>query len=167
MRIHDGITTLRRLHPDDQPVFLAYRNDPDVARYQSWPQMTAAETAGFLHHCATIDPLLRPDHWTQIAVANTATDALIGDMGLHLSADGSEAEIGITLQAASQRMGHATRAMRLGVDHLFQTTDITRIIAGADARNTPSLALIRRLGFVQTGVTTVEGVTEIDFEVVR
>lgn len=164
MRISGDITTLRRLHPTDKDTFLAYRNDPDVARYQNWPQLSDKAATGFLYHMQSVTPLLRPGHWAQIAVADATTDHLIGDMGLFLSQDGTEAEIGITLQSASQCQGHAFRAMQMAMTYLFNTTNITRIIAGADARNTRSLALIHRLPFVETDQTWVDGLLEINFE---
>ena len=156
-------TTLRRFHAKDLDPFLAYRDDPEIARFQSWEAMSREKAAGFIAHMASIDPLLRPGHWTQIAIAQTATDDLIGDMGLYLSNDGLEAEIGITLARSSHGQGHAMRACQLAVGLLFDRTAITRINAFADARNTASRRLCDRLGFTFVGSETTDGVEEAVF----
>lgn len=167
MRLINDITTLRRMAPDDLAAFQAYRRDPDIARYQSWEEMDDTRASRFLHHCATVDPLLRPGHWTQIAVADTETNALIGDMGLRLAEDESEAETGITLAAAHHGKGHAQRAMHLAVALLFDTTPIHRIRAWADIRNTASVTLLHRCGFAFLGHEVTDGIKEAAFEMRR
>lgn len=156
-------TVLRRLSRDDLVAFQAYRTDPNVAKYQSWQMMDDAETHSFLEHMATTTPLMRPGNWTQIAVAQKSSDSLLGDMGLHLSADSEEAEIGITLATDSQGKGHATRAVEMATAWLFDTTPITRIHAWADIRNVPSRRLLERAGFNQIRIEVTNGVTEAAF----
>src|SRR6185437_16278254 len=39
---------LRRFREDDLEPFLAYRNDPEVARYQSWEHTSLAEAQAFI-----------------------------------------------------------------------------------------------------------------------
>ena len=39
---------LRRFAEADLPAFIAYRNDPDVARYQSWEGISEAEAVAFV-----------------------------------------------------------------------------------------------------------------------
>lgn len=163
MRLTSGTTTLRRLQPADLSIFQAYRQDPDIARYQDWEAMSDARATGFLTHMARITPLMRLGQWAQVAVTHTGTDVLIGDMGLYLSEDGTEAEVGITLAAAHHGQGHATRALRLASQFLFDETEIAHIRAYADVRNTPSRALMKRAGFTQTGTTTTAGVKEAVF----
>ncbi|WP_299728245.1 GNAT family N-acetyltransferase [uncultured Tateyamaria sp.] len=163
MRLTTQSTTLRRLSPDDLRAFQAYRNDPVVAQFQSWEAMDDDRAAGFLTHAATSEPLFTPGHWTQIAVADAETDALLGDMGLHLSQDQTEAELGITLARAAQGQGHATRAVALAVGLLFDETPIDRIRAWADIRNMASQNLMVRAGFTEIGIEVTDGVTEAAF----
>ncbi|WP_415405175.1 GNAT family N-acetyltransferase [Tateyamaria sp. SN3-11] len=163
MRLTSHATTLRRLSPGDLAAFQAYRNDPIVARFQSWEQMDDAKATHFLTHASAITPLLRPGHWTQIAVADSETDALLGDMGLHLATDQASAELGITLARTAQGQGHATRAVSLAVALLLDTTRIAKINAWAEVNNAPSRRLMERTGFVQTGIETTDGVTEAVF----
>lgn len=163
MRLVSDTTALRRLHPDDLHAFLAYRNDPVVAQYQSWDAMDTDEATGFLSQMASITPLLRPGHWTQIAIAEATSDALLGDMGLHLSRDSTEAEMGITLSRAAQGHGHATRSVALAAKLLFDTSPITHIRAWADTRNTASCRLMLRAGFKHLGVEVTDGLSEDAF----
>lgn len=157
MRLTDGPTVLRRLTPDDVGPFLAYRSDPEVAKFQSWDAMGEHEAIRFLDHMQKVSPLMRTGQWTQIAVSEAGSDFLIGDMGWHLSESGREIELGITLARAAQGLGHATRAIRLAIDHLSGTTQVSRFKAYADLRNAPSRALLRRSGFTSLGTEIAEG----------
>ncbi|MDA7427501.1 GNAT family N-acetyltransferase [Primorskyibacter aestuariivivens] len=141
---------LRRMAEGDLDRFLAYRSDPEVARYQSWEVMDRDRARGFLAHCAVVTPLLRPGHWVQIAVASSHDDRLLGDMGLFLSEDGTLAELGITLSRDAQGQGRAIEAMRLACDLVFGHTQAQRILGIADIRNAASLTLLQRAGFTFT-----------------
>ncbi|MEP4196330.1 MAG: GNAT family N-acetyltransferase [Aliishimia sp.] len=117
-------------------------------------------------------PLIRPGHWLQIhwlqiGVAEEETNTLIGDMGWHLSTDGNEAELGITLAKDHHKKGHATRAIRMAMRDVLSTTKADRIIAYADLRNLPSRALMQRVGFTSLGQQTHERVVEEVFEFLR
>jgi len=71
---------------------------------------------------------------------------LIGDIGLFLANDGSQAEIGFTLRRESQGQGMATAAVCDAIEFLFEQTDVQRVIAITDARNLPSVRLLERVG---------------------
>lgn len=154
---------LRRLRETDLDSFLAYRSDPEVARFQSWDQMDRDRMAAFIAHCAS-GPLFTPGQWCQIGIARKSDSALIGDLGIHVSADKTEAELGITLSGAAQGKGLGFQAFGLGRDLIFAQTPVARIWAITDARNTPSLRMIARCGFQLDRQETVwdggENVTE-------
>lgn len=157
---------LRRLTKADLAQFQAYRNDPEVARYQSWAEMDDKAALRFLAAMETV-PLLDPGAWSQIGIARPSDDLLVGDMGWFLSKDPGEAELGITLAQAFQRQGIATGAMRLAAAHVFSNSDVERIIAYADVRNEASCALMPSAGFTQIGTEVTDGVTEHLFELRR
>lgn len=160
-------TALRRLHPNDVDPFLAYRSDPDVARFQSWEATDHDSALQFLTEMCVVQPLLRPGKWVQIGVVTAQDDALIGDMGWFLSEDRREAEIGISLAGDHQGKGHATRAVQMALQHIFENSDVRRIVGFADLRNLPSRALLRRSGFASLGPQVFEGVEEEAFEFLR
>lgn len=138
---------LRRLRADDLPAFHAYRSDAELARYQGWQPMDAAAAAAFIAEMAAT-PFCPAGAWCQIGIADLASDALLGDIGLHLAADGSALEIGYTLARAAQGAGRASEAVRLALDAVFAHTPAAHVQAVTDLRNTASVRLLQRLGFV-------------------
>lgn len=139
---------LRRFRAGDAVPLLAYRSDPQVARFQSWAPMGPDQAAAFVADMARITPLLRPGHWAQIALADPASDALLGDIGVFLRDDGQEAELGITLARAAQGQGRAEEAVALATALIFAETAAQSILGIADIRNHASLRLLARAGFV-------------------
>ena len=107
-----GSTRLRSLRLTDLPLFAEYRADPILAEYQGWEPMDWQAAEAFLHETVEAT-LLLPGHWVQLAVASTASDLLLGDVGLYLAEDSTFAELGFTLTRAHQGQGHATRAAEL------------------------------------------------------
>jgi len=137
--------TLRRLAATDLAAFQAYRDDPEVGRWQGWTPRPDDEALAFLNGMATI-PLFRPGQWTQLGIADTQSGELLGDLGIHLSADGREAEFGFSLARAAQGRGIATAAVREAIAMVFEQTAAERIHAQTDARNTACIRLLERLG---------------------
>lgn len=142
---------LRRLRADDLPAFQAYRALPDLGRYQGWTPMTDAAAARFIDEMAAAPLYVRGD-WVQLAIAAPGDDALLGDLGLFVSADGQGAEIGFTLAPEAQGRGLGTAAVDAAVGLLFTHGGVGRVQAVSDARNAPSLRLLQRAGFRQAGV---------------
>jgi len=136
---------LRRFLESDLQDFQRYRHDPQVGRYQGWKPMDDVEAQHFIETMATA-PLFVRGEWIQLAIAERATGGLVGDIGLLLNADGTEAEIGFSMDPAAQGRGLATEAVRMALAMLFAGTDVARVVATTDARNTPSIRLLERLG---------------------
>ena len=143
-RIADG-AVLRRLAVSDLPEFQAYRSDSLLARYQDWSAKSDAEACAFLARMNTAE-LLQPGAWSQIGIAEPDSSILIGDIGLFLSADGRQAEIGITLRRQSHGRGIGTAAAREAINLVFERTNAERVLGIADARNIRSIRLLQRLG---------------------
>jgi aminoglycoside 6'-N-acetyltransferase len=142
--ILDG-AVLRRLVPEDLGAFQAYRNDPEVARYQGWSRMLDAQASSFLEAMRDA-PLFRLGDWTQIGIASAQDGHLVGDIGVLLADDGQDAEIGFTLSRPWQRRGVATRAVRAAIALISELTAARRILAISDARNLPCIRLLERVG---------------------
>jgi RimJ/RimL family protein N-acetyltransferase len=142
--------TLRRLRQDDLPRLRAYRSDPDVGRYQGWEPMTDAEARAMIAEMAAA-PCPVPGGWVQIAIADAGTDALLGDIGLHVSDSGEEAELGITVAPHAQGRGLAEEAARALIAGLRLHTTVRRLVGITDARNLPSARLLERLGMTFEG----------------
>ena len=141
--------TLRRLSASDIARFRAYRSDPVVAEFQGWEAMDVDAATGFLTRMSKA-VLLQRGKWSQLGLARAADDVLIGDIGVHIAEDGSEAELGITLAGDSQGHGLGFEAVELVCTWLFEQTQIKRIVAITHAANTRALALLERTPFQHT-----------------
>ena len=137
---------LRRLRPSDREAFQTYRALPELGLYQGWLPMSEAEALEFLVEMNRA-PLFARGEWVQLGIAESAADALVGDVGLYLSEDGDTGEVGFTLQPSAQGRGMAGRAVQEALRLLFDVTKISRVRAITDARNLPSIRLLERLGF--------------------
>ncbi|MEM9579449.1 MAG: GNAT family N-acetyltransferase [Pseudomonadota bacterium] len=161
---------LRRLNAGDLDAFQAYRNDPEVARHQGWQAMDDTRAQGFLRHMETAEILL-PGEWSQLALADRNTGALIGDVGVYLAEDETRAELGITLSQAAQGKGLALEALTIVCRWLWSEAPIARIEAITSAENTRALTLLNRSPFSFTHTTheTEDGtqLTEHWFELRR
>lgn len=142
---------LRRFRDEDLLGFMAYRNDPEVARYQSWTRIDEPEARAFVDGQKVVVPGA-PGHWFQIAVELKETGALIGDCALRVNTDDSrQAEIGFTLASEYQGHGFATEAVSSVLAYAFRTFALHRVIAVTDAKNAASVALLERIGMRREG----------------
>lgn len=143
---------LRRFTPADLTTFVAYRSDPEVARYQDWDAPYPRADGERL-----ISGLLgqHPDtagQWFQFAVVLRGTGELIGDCASGTDAnDPRQAEIGFTLRPEFQGHGYATEAARELLGYLFGARSKHRVTARCDARNAASVAVLERLGMRREG----------------
>lgn len=138
---------IRRFRSDDLDSFVAYRADPDVARFQSWENFTRAEGVAFIEEMARQHPDT-PGEWFQFAIELKSTSAMIGDCALHAFAGRpTEAEIGFTLARAYRGRGYAGEAIAGLLDYAFGTLGKSHIDALTDVRNLKSIAVLERLGF--------------------
>jgi aminoglycoside 6'-N-acetyltransferase len=112
--------------------------------------MTWEAAEAFLHETVEATHLL-PGHWVQLAVASTASDLLLGDVGLYLSDDSTFAELGFTLARAHQGQGHAARAAELAIQQALRVPTLREVRAVTDQLNHASISVLTRAAFVQTG----------------
>jgi RimJ/RimL family protein N-acetyltransferase len=143
---------LRRFRPEDLDAFVAYRSDPETARYQSWEApYPPGQGRQFLQELQAIHPDT-PGEWFQFAVALRGTDRLIGDCAAHVGADDPrQAEIGFTLAPGHQGLGYGTEAVRRLLHYLLVERGKHRVSASCDDRNARSAALLERVGMRREG----------------
>jgi len=142
---------IRRFKDSDLAPFMAYHNDPKVARYQSWDSCDDQEARAFIREMESAQPGV-PGEWFQFAIESKQTQDLIGDCGLRVDEDEPyRAEIGFTLAREYQGRGLASEAVSLLLDYAFDTLGLHRIVAIADCRNAPSVALLERLDLRREG----------------
>jgi aminoglycoside 6'-N-acetyltransferase len=145
---------VRRLRAGDLAAFQAVRHDPEVGRWQGWTPIDDAAAAAFLAAMAE-GPWHRPGDWCQFALADRATDALLGDIGVFfpLAAD-APLEIGFSLAAAAQGRGLAHEALGALLAALLPAGIARGAEAVTDTRNTACVRLLEALGFARIATLT-------------
>jgi len=160
-----GAVRLRALRTGDVDDFLAYRSDPEVARYQGWQPMDRDAALVFLHDAAPSP--WRGGDWAQIGIARAEDDRLLGDIGL-LREGPAQVQLGFSLARSAQGRGWAHTAVQACIDGLLVPLGMTRLRGVTDMRNAASLRLLSRLSFLQTSSEAVvfrgEACTEVTLE---
>ena len=142
---------LRRFTDSDLPSLFAYRNDPEVARYQNWSVMDESGLRVFIQNQQSLQPGALGE-WFQFAVALKSTDKLIGDCALKVGReDAKQGEIGFTLAREHQGKGLAAEAVASLLNCVFTTLKLHRVVAITDCKNTASIRLLERLGMRREG----------------
>jgi RimJ/RimL family protein N-acetyltransferase len=161
---------VRRLAPPDLRDFQSYRNDPQVALYQGWSSQSDADAADFIDE-AQRATLFAPNCWCQLGIALRESNTLIGDIGLFISGDALEAEIGFSLHPGAQGRGLAKQAVAAVIAMVFEHTPARRVIGVTDARNAASIKLMQALSMEQVAASEAvfkgEACTELTFALVR
>jgi aminoglycoside 6'-N-acetyltransferase len=135
---------IRRFQPGDLDAFVAYRADPQVARYQSWEAgYSRAQGEQFMEWVTAADPDT-PGQWYQFAVERRQAPGLIGDCGARF--DDDAVEIGFTLAPAYQGQGYATEAVERLLRYIGSRGHRTAV-AWCDVGNAASRRVLERLGF--------------------
>jgi RimJ/RimL family protein N-acetyltransferase len=142
---------IRQFQDSDLESFLAYRDDPDVARYQGWDVPFPREKAlEFVAEMKVKDPNVQGE-WFQTAIEESSTGEMVGDTAYFLKKDDPQAYIGCTVARAHWRKGFGIEATRRLLDYLFGELDLHRVIAITDVENVPSFSMLDRLGFRREG----------------
>ncbi len=134
----------------DVDAFVAYRQDPAVARFQSWDSDYSREQGLLLVESQAGIELPSQGEWLQLALHDLLSGELIGDLALHaLAEDKSAFEIGFTIAPKHQRKGYAAEGLERLMQHLFRRVGASLLIAHTDSRNTAAIRLLLSLGFNQ------------------
>lgn len=139
--------TLRQFQAADLETFFAYRNDPDVARYQGWeypyPRVKAME---FIQEMSTANP--EHHNWLQVALELKSTGQLIGDVAFFIKReDDRQAMIGYSLARSYWGNGYIFEAVSCLLTFLFEEFGLHRVTAECDVDNISSWRLLEKLGF--------------------
>src|ERR1043165_2628081 len=108
---------LRRFKDSDLEPFLAYLNDPLVARYQSWESYTEEQAHEVIEKQKALAPGT-PGQWFTFALEMKETGTLIGHVALSTRED-KQAEIGFTLARSAHGQSLAFEAAACVIDYAF------------------------------------------------
>jgi [ribosomal protein S5]-alanine N-acetyltransferase len=160
--LHTERLTLRPVEPADAEAVHAYRGRPDVTEYLVVVTADVDATRERLAAAAQRwrDPMTAR---FDLAFAIVLDGAVIGDLsawnvtddGEPSSPDPAEAYVGYALHPDQQGHGYAAEAVARLLDWLAGR-GVTTAYANLFWANAPSLALLRRLGFVEDESLTAE-----------
>ena len=138
---------LRPFTTDDSDDAHVYMSDPAVVRFLYWQVRDHDEVRAFLAERAQHGSLEREGDRLYLAVVLPATGQMIGEVMLHwISQEHRQGEIGFVVSPGFQGHGYAAEAARVALSLGFDQLGLHRIIGRCDALNTPSAALMARLG---------------------
>ena len=150
-KIESARLVLRRLADEDLGSFLAYLNDPLVARYQTWESYTEEQARDVIERQKGLEPGT-PGQWFTFAAELKETGRMIGHVALSVKADDrGQAEIGFTFARGQQGRGLAREAAEGVLDYAFGVLGLHRVVAVTDCENARSAALLERLGMRREG----------------
>jgi RimJ/RimL family protein N-acetyltransferase len=150
-KIESARLVLRRFEDEDLGTFLAYLNDPLVARYQTWESYTEQQARDVIEEQKGLEPGT-PGRWLTFAAELKETGVLVGHVALSVKGDDyRQAEIGFTFAREYQGRGLAREAAEAVLDYAFGVLGMHRVVAIADCENERSVALLGRLGMRREG----------------
>lgn len=149
--------TLRPLRADDAAELHRLVNDWQIARNLArvpfpYPRGLADEWI------ASTQTDLETGAGIHLAITGVEddTEILVGAVGLRSAEDGSEAELGYWIGRRFWGHGVATEAAGRLTRWALANLDIRRVVASVAADNAASIAVLRRIGFRETGTGTQE-----------
>jgi ribosomal-protein-alanine N-acetyltransferase len=112
-----------------------------------WPQRDLLDVLPLQAAAATSDECFGV--WVMI---ERETGTVIGDIGfIGPPDDGGLVEIGYSVIPDRRRRGYATEAAQAMVDWALRQPDVSVVVAGCNKDNLPSIRMLERIGFLQTG----------------
>jgi RimJ/RimL family protein N-acetyltransferase len=128
----------------------------DAAIPEGWPD---EHDAGFLRfRQRQVERAPQAEPWlVRAVILREPVRTMIGHAGFHGppgvngKQDPGAVELGYTIFETYRGHGYATEAAQALMDWARQEKGINRFIASVAPTNDPSLAIVRKLGFVQTG----------------
>jgi ribosomal-protein-alanine N-acetyltransferase len=138
---------LRDLEPSDIDAVHEYASSIEVVLHQEWGPHTIEQTREYVAGCVLGNSL--PDRTTLELAAVLNDGSLIGSYRATLSEDGTEAEIGYSLNPRYWHRGYATEAAKRLVDYLVRELQVREIFATSRPENVASVRVLEKLGMRQ------------------
>ena len=142
---------LRQPELRDIDSFHAYRNEPEVARFQDWPTPFRKERAAVVVGEAATLPDLGTSEWMMLTIANEADTEVFGDLFVEFSNSGRTGDIGYSLATRAWGKGYATEAVAALLSWLFERDGFTRASGSLHPDNARSARVLERCGFLFEG----------------
>lgn len=134
---------LRCFEEKDLDSLMTYRNNEEWMKYQSFKNLTKEE-----YRKALLVPL-DVEKGFQLAIADKATDNLLGD--LYLRKKEKTITIGYTINPIHSRKGYVSEVLKALLPVLKAHYPDCEIVAMTEKENIPSKNLLLKLGFLYDG----------------
>lgn len=135
---------------DDAPALFSILSDPDVVRYLGPKPMVSVDEA--IERIRIYQQRFKERQELRWVVTLRETGRLIGTCVLkNFESSRHRAALGYTIAADTWGKGIGTEIARAVLRYGFEIVRLHSIEAQIDARNEASIALVRKLGFVQEG----------------
>lgn len=138
---------------DDAADLHARRNDPEVARLQSWTLPWPMDKAESLVDGAVTMGGPANDEWWMAIVTLRETGETLGDLAVFLSFESRVAEVGYTFASEHWGSGYAVEAVEALIEWLFADVGVKRIMGMIHPDNVASAQVLERTGFIHEGIT--------------
>lgn len=143
----DGVVRLTPLDVADAADFHAMMAEPSVAAYRFGPATTLEDDE---RRCRNTGYWWVSGQRIELAVRDAESGAFAGQLQLvQVVPTLGQAAVGYAMRSVFRGRGLMTRAVRLLVDWAFDHTALHRIVAGTNAGNAASHAVLTRAGFVR------------------
>src|SRR6476646_7022307 len=147
--LEDGVIALRAWRNSDAGGITRLFQDDDAIRWTRAPSPYRDGDA--FQWLASLPTQMRHGDALPLAVTDAADGSLLGSIDVRMRGEG-RAEFGYVIGAWARRRGIGTRALKLYSRWSFENLDIARLELLVQPENEASLALGRRVGFVEEGL---------------
>lgn len=137
------------LEAADLDAFVSYRQQPEVARFQSWDSDYSIEQGLKLIQSQAGISFPPSGEWLQLGVRDKSNGELLGDLALHSLDRENYFEIGFTIDSKHHGKGVGKEAAARLLTYLFDERGAELVEANTDSRNIASIRLLISLGFSQ------------------
>lgn len=147
--LSDGVVTLRAWRNSDAAGITRLFQDADALRWTRAPSPYREGDA--FQWLASLPTQMRRGDALPLAVTDESDGSLLGSIDVRMRGEG-RAEFGYVIGAWARGRGVGTRALKLYSRWSFENLDIARLELLVQPDNAASLALGRRVGFVEEGL---------------
>jgi len=150
---------LRQIAETDLPDLLTINGNAEVSKYLGRPPwQSLADAEAWFHKCSA---QVTDGTALELVIILKEAGRIIGRCGLfEYEKFDAHATLGYVLGRDHWKQGHMREALTAFITHTFHRIGLRRIEARAEADNTNSTGLLKRLGFTQEGVLRERWITE-------
>lgn len=138
---------IRPMNPTDVPALKEWINDRSIYAY--WGKGPGRTD---LKPELMFEKEQRPTKSFHLGIAEKDTDRVIGDLWVYLIENDRMAQIAIRLAKQKHGMGYGTEALSAMTRFCFENTQLRRLWAQVDVRNTASARMLEKCGYTREGL---------------